>query len=222
MPSTSSPESHASEDWDHVERPAPEPTLPAFYRGRTRQLSAPSVAGMSAVEPLDTSSARRRGVAPTAATIAPSEDQYGPRDDLSTGMTDDSKRKLGRQGGEAEKWAALLPKQPTRPPTAPGRIRPGLAGVVRRVREQTEAQSAGRRDSAQCGSDPPGRLLIPRAPHAAMANWQVQHRRLGRGALWQVWRGAFAISLAQLTRQYYINRTVRCYSRNRADLRVLL
>ena len=25
-----------------------------------------------------------------------------------------------------------------------------------------------------------------------------------------------------LTRQYYINRTVRCYSRNRADLRVLL
>lgn len=163
MPS-GSPDASLS-DWDHVERPQPEPTLPVYSRARPQQLGAPAT--MSAVEQHDTSTSRRRGS--TQPSIAPSADQYGPIDDLST--ADESKRKLGRQGGEAEKWAALLPKQPTRPATAQGRIRPGMAGVVRWT-GRPDARSSSQVDVIRLNSD-----LIPLAVYSILALltrlWQI-------------------------------------------------
>lgn len=182
-PAGSSPDSNASnssESWDHVDRPSPDPSLPAFYSGRTRQLSGP--VAMS-VQPHDPSTSRRRGgasaaaAAPSSSTstpgIAPSEDQYGGKDELST---DDSKHKLGRHGGEAEKWAALLPKQPSRQPTAPGRTRPGLHGVVRRARAamatRTELFRCSQIDVIRLNSD-----LIPLFVYSVLALltrlWQI-------------------------------------------------
>lgn len=130
MPSTSD---SSADSWDHIDRSISFGQLPTHTTGQL-----PTT--MSAHE-----GARRRGATAAASSatgstavsrgIAPSEDQYGPKDELSTTPSygDESKQKLGRHGREAEKWAALLPKQQTKKPLVPGQYRSGLLGVVRRT-----------------------------------------------------------------------------------------
>ena len=122
-----------------------EDELPLHYigTGHNRTLSGATTRAMSSAQIQESGGSRRRAPAGAPSNTGASSKPAPAADALPTGPPirdvdfdhtgdDDSRRKPGRTGGEAEKWSKLIP--PTSKNRGTSRLRPGQPGWLGSVR----------------------------------------------------------------------------------------